>query len=1235
MSGYNRPEGGWRFDFRGIKINDAADAIPAFKSPFARNIRATLDNSIQTRPGYVLDFGAAGIITDINTYTAIETDNLPRVLVRNVSNQIYLDNGALVTTLAGNSLGVFMIPYRPNQSPQAWMYIGSQNDYQKLSAPDGANNVLAYKTGIKEQQAAPETCPDAFNFYDFSGVAADWTQGGTAGAPSDTNRLTDTLGSVLEDPASGTIQRCSCVVTSTEQYQLGMEAIVDTTIAVVVQDILPPINDGTAITIDSIYYLNGTSGRCVIVPTQLPTSPSIPTVKNNLPIAASIYADSVVSALRRGSVINLDNGADPDEDLFVLSVTTGPGGTVCFEVITAATYSSGDSITGLPAISLSNVTSANTGDAIIEAAIDSTLTGAGTGTLSQALATNPFNQPLAPSTNTPQQDDYIAFSINISDLSKFVNGKVIFNTEPGAPGYDTNGFYAQFDASVMVFHQPAASQTTTQTIIEQSVDFDGNIIDTPITITTTTPLPSDQWTTVMFPVRALTRLGNDLTKTLSSCNGIQVSVQTTDTILLRIGAFWIGGGGQPDVGNNGVPYFYSVIGRNSATGALSNPSPITRYGVSPRRQSVNVIAIDDVHDPQMDIWDVYRYGGTITSMRRIGSMPNTGGTDIFTDNYFDTSALGGSSIEYDNFEPWPTIDVPFTASAGTAGLITTEIRVIGTIVLVIYSAAAPFSNPAPATITRWLPGTLVTLGGQSAYTLRVRPVSVTLSTPPATDYYAYRFELLENAGTATPDTLNILEPNVANQHLPYLWGPDEFGTVFGAGDKFRPGSFYFCKNFTPDSAPDTYNQELTPPSEPIIGGEVIDGMAVAATSARWWRLIPQLGNLIQRYQPVQIPVGRGLGAPYAHCTDGKNIYFVAKDGVWMHSLGPGKSLTDADLYNLFPHEGADNPTDYVYAGFTIYAPNYAYAGDFRLAFCNSFLYFDYRDSSGFTRTLVCDLTDPNDPCWIVDEYGSAITVHRAVDQPASTLDDTSAKYALLLLADSAGNVHHQSLASNDNNIPIQAICTTFEFNGGDVRAEQLFNDAFLDIRPVSGLEAAGISAGSVVTSVKLFDPSSTRYQSNIPVGLELKYMGLLLRWTDNFSVQDIPTVIFVWQPMYQAVPVKVFHWKTQKTSFGLLAYKHLRLWNFCYRAATEVTITITAYDGTSPANLILPSTGGAVVKVLFPFTFNKGMLYDFEGMSTGEWAPYFSESELWVGMWSRDGVYLIVRDIDAPKGIRS
>ncbi|MGH7183899.1 MAG: hypothetical protein ACREJN_18240, partial [Nitrospiraceae bacterium] len=750
--------------------------------------------------------------------------------------------------------------------------------YKKYSAPSATDTVVEYEVGLEEQHQPPDACPNEFMYTDYFGFAGVWVPGGTATAPTDTVRIADTAVDILMDPASDIASirnaRASVVVGTTDEYQIGMIVDVGGRPAEI-QDIYPAVNDGTAITIQSIFYFTGTTGYCVIVPTQGPT----PTPFQTSGPPPSLYSPGPLAALRRGSVVNLDNGVS-NEDVFVLNVAIGPNGTICFETVTVATYAATNNITGIAAVCMSNVTTANIGNAINSRDISYTQTAAGIGTVSENLgAIRPFNFLGPDNESTTQQYDYVGFSINISDLSKLVAVTFIFNIDPSVT-FDTNGFYAQLLPGDLVLH-PTATST----------------------------LPVSQYTSVLIPITSLKRFGADFTKTLTDANGIQIKIETTAAISVRAAPFWIGIGHQPDVGPTGAPYGYAVCTRNTTTGVKSNPSPVTRYQVGPRRQSVRITMTDTNTDPQDNVWDVFRVGGSVSSMRYIGSVPLTGGLDIFIDDYFDTAAQGGSLIEYDNFQPWPTIDVPYIATVGTVAGITTDITVTGTVVIITYSAAAPFTDPAPATILRWLPGTLLQIDGRNAYTLWNRPTLVTLAAPPAADYFAYMFRLVENAGAVSPSTITINEPNVAKQILPYLWGPDATGTMFGCGDPLRAGSLYFSKTYNPDSAPDSYNQELTNPSEPLLGGDIANGISMTGSSKRWWALYPNFGSGL-RFQATERPVKRGIAAPLAKCTDGKDIYFVAHDGIWTTE---GQCLTDADLFNIFPHDGVAG-TDYVYGG---------------------------------------------------------------------------------------------------------------------------------------------------------------------------------------------------------------------------------------------------------------------------------------------------------------------------------
>lgn len=1098
MNPYERLKDGFRFKWGGLNTRSQPDALAPDKYQVAVNVRATSDNSVRTRPGYVKLFGTVNRrITDIKAYSAINTDALPRFLCRNQFDDIYLDTGVRVGTLATSSAdGAVLIPFRPAQSPDPWMYIANDKDYQKFSAPDSGNNVTQQKVGIAEPQLPAEMCPDRFWRTDFTPVAADCVVDGVViTAVADAARAADVCGVVFQDPASGPNPRYSAQVTNTPQYQLGEELIF--TIGglpspAVVEDILPPLNVAGLVVIKSIFYFAGANGRCIIVPSIVPTGSNTPNFTEGLPVANSVFASQVAASLRRGSLIQLQGGP---EICFVRSVTIGPDGNVCIETSTTGTHIAAESITGLPAVSVAGITGGAAGNAIAANQLNLTVAGAGTGTVdnyTELIPNNPFNQLIG--TTLPQQDDYLHFSVKVTDWTKVSVLRFSINVcgNVGDVTFTNQAYYYEVNINSVLGLQPNK----------------------------TTALPSSEWYEVMIPLTSLTRIGTDYTQTLNNAYGQRLTVVATGACTVSLSSIWVGGGGSPDVGSDS-PFFYAIRPRSSVTGVKGNPSPITRYGVSPRRQRV-IITLPTVYaDPQVDTWDVFRYGGSITTLRYIGSVKL--GAATFTDNYPIESAVAGDAIDYTNFEPWPSVDLPFTVNPGIdASGIQWTVQVCGTTILIMASAGIAFDNPFPSNITKWLPGTLLTLGGQSAYTLFSRPTAFVPAAHPAL-YYCYMLQLVENAGfnglittLSSGPQVQINEPSLANQPNPYVWGPDAYGTVFGAGDLLRPGTFSFTKPYAPDSVPVTNNRELTDPSEPLMGGEVIDGISFVGSATRWWGLYFQAGNNISPYQPVEAPVGRGIAAPFGVCTDGRAIYFWANDCIAMHAGGAYKSLTDADLFNLFPHDGVRGE-DVTRGAYTFRAPDYGRANTFRLTYCNGYLYATYETSDTQEHTLVLDIKKM---AWSVDAYAAQVSVPYAVEHQEGPIADIGQVYPVLLFGDKNGNVYQQKDLVNDDGTPISSAIGTFEFDGGDIRSSDQWGDIYLNCLPASPITATPITESAGVNAATVVPTNAARTQAYISLsgGELLNYLGLLCQWTDDFATQAKATTLYVWQPSYLNKP---------------------------------------------------------------------------------------------------------------------
>lgn len=1351
MTEFARPREGARFSFAGLKTNVLPDALPAGKFALAQNVRATQDDSLVTRPGQTLRFltPTAAPITDLRTYSSIEdnlsTDNLPRILARDTSDAIWLDDPSTtpmqVGTLTAGGLGATMLPFRPNASPTPWMYIANGSDYQKLSAPDAADTVVQANVGIAEPQDAPVAYISAMQsiFVDSDDDTPPFTPTGTMGTITDGARVTDTVVAVFPDPAAATGPCTTSIqVAGSVQYQRFMKLLFgDSLLELMVQDVFPAIPTSL---ISSIYYFNGTTGRCVVVPGGPAGFAQGPGATID-----SLYGSLLLSSLRRGSLVQIGS-----EVCFVLSVTTGPQGTVCFETITTSAHAASETLTGVPAIQVFGGQTVVATDTVISPDYEAAVTtgiGIATATLgadtSERLRPTTYTNPsplhppiippnlpwanpasafdalpdtyasaalgsnlhatcqwqtwaapgfpydsiilyvesevpppvgggswgaaleysvdagatwnsifatggfggagsrlrqinailLPPDVNIAtdlivraaldtlndvdasmrvydintlgisagpftspfilQPEDYVHFSINVDDLTKLTEMKIKF-------AIDTDNYYyytvrpSDLAAAVAGTEtQIAATQTVIQrAIIDQLTASAANNQGTTAS-SAQTPPGTSQWAEILFPISSLTRVGNDQTKSLADAASVILEFTASGTINVAWNSIFVFGGFQADVGDIGAPYLYRARPRSKLTGVVGNPSPATRAGTSPRRQQVTVNLPDATYDPQIDTWDIFRYGGSVTSWRYIGSTPSTNTT--FPDNYSDEAADVGNALDFDNFEPWPSVDIPLS---GTASLVNGTTAIIST---------------TRTKLLRYLPGTLVQLGGLNVYTLWKRPISLGGD--------SYLLEFVENAGASMTVPFSIQEPALARQPLPYLWGPDADGTVFACGDPLRPGTLYFSKPNAPDSAPDAFNTEITPPTEPLLGGEILDGLSLVGSSERWWALYPQPSSPA-RYNVVQQPILRGIAAPFGHCTDSVSIYFWAKDGIWSSTKG---SLTDGDLYNLFPHEGVPGKS-IVYAGHTVQPPDYSRTGTFRLTCSNGYLYAVYQDSSGIYRTLVLDLKRM---AWSVDVYSPTTTAFCHPEQQAGTVLSTTALYPELLMATVDGRVAQQTVNVNDLDAGIACLVAVPEFDGGDVRAPKQWGDGFLDLVPAAAasVSATPMALGAAAAPATSLAVAGTRQRLPISVGgvVVSDFLGLLLAWTDDFNSQTVPTQLYIWQPSFVVQPARTIAWYTFGTAFGQDGYMHIREIAVAYVAAADVTLTIVSFDGQSPAPITLPATSGQYRKVMIPLTANKGQLYRFAATSSADFQFFFDEWETHVGQWRRSGPYASVR----------
>jgi hypothetical protein len=410
-----------------------------------------------------------------------------------------------------------------------------------------------------------------------------------------------------------------------------------------------------------------------------------------------------------------------------------------------------------------------------------------------------------------------------------------------------------------------------------------------------------------------------------------------------------------------VDAIYRYTYRSSATGATSNPSP-SSIAISLPVSSTDLTAVPSV-DPQVDKIDWYRQDAGLLEFTYVGTSPNS--TVPFTDTLLDLEVAGNPLLQFDNFQPFPSIDLP------KAGVVNIAAGSITGTLNVTWVSGNQFN-------TRWLPGTIMVIG-TVAYTLYNRPTS-------ATSVIVILPGDVPTALTNLP--YEIAEPDLAAQPMPSMWGPtDNVNFMFACGDPLRPGVLYWTKGNNPDSAPDTNQEDVTSPSEPLINGAIVSGIAMVFSTERAWLIYPNFFNALatvtgvagSQFSLVESIATRGLYIRNCICTDGGgNVFFRGKDGIYVSPGGTGaQSITDADLFNIFPHEGF-KPVPITRAGYTIYPPDDTKPESQSLRSANGYVYYDYLDATSVPRTLVFDIQAK---AWVVDVYGVPVTTHVLEEGP--------------------------------------------------------------------------------------------------------------------------------------------------------------------------------------------------------------------------------------------------------------
>lgn len=600
-------------------------------------------------------------------------------------------------------------------------------------------------------------------------------------------------------------------------------------------------------------------------------------------------------------------------------------------------------------------------------------------------------------------------------------------------------------------------------------------------------------------------------------------------------------------------------------------------------------------DPQVDTIDVYRQTPGLDNFTYVLSVANSG-TGAFTDSLSDLMIANNPILNYNNYEPFPSIDLPRSGTLNSDGA--------GNLTWV---SGDNFN-------VRWLPGTDILIsdstGAQIAYLLYNRPSSTTAmkaynTTTTDTGFITFGYP---PAGTGL--TWQIIAPDLAAEPSPVIWGPtpDSGGGSFMMGlDPLNPGDLLTSMGNNFDSAPSSQRLYICSPSEGLVNGIVTSELHVVFSPERFWLLYPNFSDAVATvtgttgplWTPVQSAATRGLFMRYALGGLGALLAWRAKDGIFISEGGGSEKDISANIYNLFPHGEPEPPSPVVIGDKTIYPPDDSRPNAQTITCVPGYIFYDYQDTTGAARTLVFDMEAKG---WVVDVY-----------TPTANCHALSTGVNQILCGCTDGTIRAFDTAGTEAQT---AVIITRSENKGSTRIVKRVGGVFLRAVAASAITLA-FWANRLQTAITGFAPATAGTGAS-----EADYMVDFTTAT-NADVKDLAcefswpitsgNILAEWQPDWTFLPAAVIGWKTGLLSYGP-GWGHVEWINLAYQSTATVTLVMTPDNG-SPITLTFPSTSGAQVKQFMTFPPNKFKIVGWTANSTQPFTIYATDTSVMYSAW--------------------
>lgn len=1215
-----------RLAWAGIKLTGAIDDLPIGKYGFAQNVRSYEVDQVTARPG-VTNIGAvAGPVTGLERFddpTPFATN--PHLYIVGGSVNVYtsvVGSGVFNNVDTGYSgQPLSFVTATPPQAAQPWLYVFDRSRARKFDA-----NGHVFEVGLRRPTQEPTAALQQMQvtpIQQFSGAFVPWTLIGAATGPiTSPNRVLTTVFNSLYDNNHNTVFTApgyaSIIPVSINNISKGMLLGITPGDDVIVTD----VNLAVATTIiAAILYDAGVTGYCTIQPLAslgtgqieapsqqdyaarfIPTPGDVPPepdplATTNARVQQVDFPVNCLIALNGGEVVRIE------------SVALGPDGRQSLRCFTTATHFTGESIQGVASFRAYQTFGHAPGDVIQDATLTHILPGGtdvvggvrtGAGWAGANLSQVGFRATL------PDDDITLACRVSLVSQVQTVRMYLSLNPTGGSAPSDADFLNNYFLFEWRANDIQAAVQSQNAALVESLQDTRflavGNAqINQDLTVDVQGVLGATaggygvgtaaaaasqmlqlgnlQYLTLKCKVRDLTRIGTDPSLSLARVTAAELLVHQTgaNPITVDWDALLLTGGFGPDTGTTATPYVAMYRYRASRTGSISNPSPPLRGGVTASRQRIQ-LNHSVTSDPQVDLVDWFVLGATLNRWVYAGTCPIG---QPFNLDLADSSLGGGDSPDYDKFQPWPTQDAP---KKGICNVVGNALQ---------WVSGDQFN-------TNWSPGSEIIIGDSppavgGTYTLYSQPPTALL------------LFTNENIGNQNGVPFTVKSATLLNQIMSSAWGGPIAGAtfLFACGDPINPGVVHWTNPNDPETAAETNSLDVSTGDEPLQGGFMDDGVSYVASTERIIRLEPSFGSL-NPFTPVETDCHRGFWTSYSFDRGMKGEYFLSRDGIYVTSGGStAVSITDEDLYPLFPHDGQPGV-----AVNTIQPPNMNQPVLY-LSCDDGWVYFDYVDILGASHTLAYRELDG---AWHYDTFAQGITAR----------NQASGSQVHQMLSGAANGTVYVSGGQTDDSVPFVASLQWVQ-NQKDARRQKLYRDLMLDGQNLDPVTVTiGFTNNTVVLAgVPLAGAGPTRTQQDINTTLQTGNFGTnlttLVQWTPGAT----PTILYVWDIAFQPAPELASSWLSGPTTHGQRSFQQVKQIVVAYLSTTPVTFSLIV-DGVAKT-YNLPSSGGIYAKIPVILQSVKGMAFQYGFQSSTPFMLFDSDFEAWVSVWGEPGGYQIVR----------